>query len=99
MSTPVPSLEQLRVLVEVADSGSFSAAGRRLGRSQPVVSYAIANLEAELGFALFVRGKRRPVLTERGAVVLDYARRLSLLSDELQASTQQLRSGAETEVA
>jgi DNA-binding transcriptional LysR family regulator len=99
MSKPTPTLEQLRTLVAVADAGSFSAAGRRLARSQPVVSYMIGNLEAQLGFALFVRGKRRPILTEQGQSVLVYARRMCLLSDELQASTEQLRSGAETEIS
>src|SRR5437763_2458485 len=98
MTSPTPSLDQLRTLVAVADAGSFSAAAKRLGRSQPVVSYAIGNIEAQLGFALFVRGKRRPVLTERGAAVLVYARRMCLLSDELAANSVQLRSGAETEV-
>jgi DNA-binding transcriptional LysR family regulator len=98
MASPTPSLDQLRTLVAVADAGSFSAAAKRLERSQPVVSYAIANIEAQLGFALFVRGKRRPVLTERGEAVLAYARRMCLLSDELAAKSLQLRSGAETEV-
>jgi DNA-binding transcriptional LysR family regulator len=98
MSAPTPSLDQLRTLVAVADTGSFSAAARRLGRSQPVVSYAIANLESQLGFALFVRGKRRPVLTERGDAILVHARRMCLLSDELAANSLQLRSGAETEI-
>ena len=40
------SLDQLRVLVTIADAGSFSAAGRRLGRVQSAVSQTIATLEA-----------------------------------------------------
>lgn len=99
MTHTAPTLEQLRTLVAVADTGSFSAAGRGMGRAQSVVSYMIGNLEAQLGFALFVRGKRRPVLTERGQAVLVYARRMCLLSDELQANNQQLRIGAETEIS
>ena len=47
------SLDQLRVLVAIADEGSFSAAGRSLSRAQSVVSQTIANLEAVQGVALF----------------------------------------------
>ncbi|HKT92028.1 MAG TPA: LysR family transcriptional regulator, partial [Paraburkholderia sp.] len=54
-----PSLEQLRALIAVAETGSFSAAARQLDRAQSVVSYTIANLEALLGVALFERGKRK----------------------------------------
>ena len=39
-------LDQLHVLVTVVDQGSFSAAARKLGRAQSVVSYAIQELEA-----------------------------------------------------
>lgn len=93
-----PSLDQLRVLTEVVDCGSFSAAARRLGRTQPVISYSIANLEALLGLTLFERGKRRPILTQSGAAVLAYARRMCLLSDELQAGVENLVKGLEGEI-
>ena len=95
MSTSPLSIEQLRTLVAVVDAGSFSGAARRLGRTQPAVSYAIAGLEGHLGFALFERGRRRPVLTDAGATILAYARRISLLSDELQASAASLTQGLE----
>jgi DNA-binding transcriptional LysR family regulator len=96
MSTSPPlSMEQLRTLVAVADAGSFSGAARRLGRTQPAVSYAIAGLESHLGFALFERGRRHPVLTDAGATILAYARRISLLGDELQASAAGLTQGLE----
>ena len=97
MATVTPTLEQLRVFATVAEAGSFSAAAARLGRSQPAVSYMTASLESELGFPLFERGRRKPVLTERGSAMLSHARRLCLLSDELVASAENLRRGAETE--
>lgn len=54
------SLDQLRVFVQVADSGSFLAAARKLARAQSAVSYAIATLEEQLGVLLFDRsGYRR----------------------------------------
>lgn len=94
-----PTLDQLRVLAAVADTGSFSGAAKRLARSQPVISYTMTTLEAQLGFALFERGKRRPILTDRGAVVLAHARRLCLGGDELAASIENLRRGVEMELA
>ena len=60
------TLDQLRVLVSVAESGSFSAAARRLGRVQSAVSQSIQTMEATLGLALFDRSTRTPALTEAG---------------------------------
>jgi DNA-binding transcriptional LysR family regulator len=94
-----PTLEQLRVLTAVADEGSFSGAARRLDRAQSVVSYMITALESELGFAVFERGKRKPVLTERGAAMLGHARRICLMTDQLAASAETLRSGLEGELS
>src|SRR3546814_4017091 len=61
-----PSIDQLRIFIAVAEAGSFSAAARRLNRAQSVISYAIANLEEQLGgIALFDRSAHRPALTAR----------------------------------
>ena len=46
------TLDQLRVLVTIADSGSFSAAGRELRRAQSAISQAVANLEVMQGVEL-----------------------------------------------
>ena len=50
-----PSLDQLTVFLTVVETGSFAAAGRRLGRATSAVSYAITNLEQQLGVRLFDR--------------------------------------------
>lgn len=55
------SFRQLRTFREVMRLGSVSEAARALARSQPSVSAMIANLEQELGFALFLRQKGRMV--------------------------------------
>ena len=68
------SLDQLRVLVTLADTGSFSAAGRKLGRAQSAISQAIATLESMQGVELFDRSGHRPQLTEVGRVLVDQAR-------------------------
>ncbi len=90
-----PSLENLRIFAAVVDEGGFSAAARQLEKSQPAVSYSVANLEGQLGLTLFERGKRKPVLTPAGHAILAYARRLSQLSDELVASAASLTVGLE----
>lgn len=57
------SPEALQAFVEAAALGSFSAAARKLRKSQSTVSTAIANLEADLALTLFDRSARQPVLT------------------------------------
>ena len=95
-----PSLEQLRIFVAVADAGSFSAAARALNRQQSVVSYAIANLEEQLGgLRLFDRTTRRPTLTEAGATLLAEARKVAMGVDGLRARATGLLAGLEPELA
>lgn len=60
------AFEQLRVFREVVAAGGFTAAARSLGKAVSAVSYAIANLEAHFGVALFDRSGHRPELTEAG---------------------------------
>ncbi|MCG7498253.1 LysR family transcriptional regulator [Vibrio sp. Of7-15] len=77
------TLDQLDAFVMSVKQGSFSAAARKLGKAQSRVSTAIANLEADLGFELFDRSARLPVLTSAGEemfleaqAVLDQCQRL-----------------------
>jgi molybdate transport repressor ModE-like protein len=70
------TLDQMRVLVAVAETGSFSAAARRLGRVQSAISQAVNTLEQVLGVPLFDRAGKTPILTGAGAVILKDARRL-----------------------
>jgi len=97
--TADPTLDQLRVLAAIADAGSFSAAARRLNRAQSVISYTVANLEAQLGVTLFDRAGRTPVLTEAGRALMADARRIGLLVDEMRARALSLQRGTEAEVA
>jgi len=64
------SLEQLQVFVSAVQAGSFSAAARRLGRTQSTISSAISNLETDLGVQLFDRSSRIPALTTAGQKLL-----------------------------
>ena len=95
-----PTLDQLRVFLTVVETGSFAAAGRRLMRATSAVSYSIANLEQQLGVALFDRERtRKPALTEAGIAVLSEAKTLSLGIDNLRAKVSGLMAGLESEVS
>lgn len=67
-------LDCLETLVHVIESGSFSAAARRLGASQPTVSKRIAHLEETLGATLFLRTTRQLSPTQEARRIYDQAR-------------------------
>jgi len=69
-------LETLHTFQTVVEEGSFSAAARRLGVTQPAVSQAIESLERYLGTALFQRLGRSVRLTEAGQVLVPLANEL-----------------------
>jgi DNA-binding transcriptional LysR family regulator len=93
------SLDQLRTFIAAADEGSFSAAGRKLRRAQSVVSTTLANLEQQVGFALFERTGRYPRLTEGGAALLDQARAAVDGMNAFKAKARTLGDGLEPELA
>ncbi len=93
------SLDQLRVLVTIADTGGFSAAGRKLRRAQSAISQAIATLEAAQGVALFDRSGHRPRLTEVGRVLVDQARLVLASAARFEAVAAGTREGLEPELA
>jgi len=93
------SLDQLRVLVTIVDAGSFSAAGRKLGRAQSAISQAIATLEMLQGVELFDRGGYKPRLTEVGRVLVDHARLVLASAARFEAVAAGARQGLEPELA
>jgi DNA-binding transcriptional LysR family regulator len=93
------SLDQIRTFIAAADEGSFSAAGRRLGRTQSVVSQTLANLEGQLGVRLFERGGRYPVLTPDGRALLADARAVAGSMDLFKARARGLAGGLEPELS
>jgi DNA-binding transcriptional LysR family regulator len=95
-----PTLDQIAVFLAIVETGSFAAAARKLGRANSVISYAIANLEGQLGVTLFARsGTARPKLTDMGRAVLADARGLAIALDGLLAKARGLTSGLEAEVS
>ncbi|WP_116138453.1 LysR substrate-binding domain-containing protein [Trinickia diaoshuihuensis] len=72
----------LHTFVAVADTRSFTGAGRRLHLSQSAVSAQVVRLEEQVGRALLVRDTRNVALTEHGEILLAYARAMLNLSEE-----------------
>jgi DNA-binding transcriptional LysR family regulator len=68
-------LHHLRCVVAIADHGSFTAAAAALHLSQPALSYAVTNLERELGARLFDRTHTGAKLTAAGEAFVGPARR------------------------
>lgn len=76
-------IRNLTTFIQVAELGSFSKAGERLGFSQPTVSVQIKQLEQELGSRLFDRVGHMVRLTEKGQDVLLYAQQILRLSQQM----------------
>ncbi|CAN7611499.1 LysR substrate-binding domain-containing protein [Rhizobium rhizogenes] len=79
-------LQCMKVLVKVADAGSFAAAARQLHMSPPVVTRAIAFLEEVTGARLFLRSTRSVKLTAQGRHYVEDCRRILSDIDEAEAS-------------
>src|ERR1700729_3218086 len=82
----------LRLFTRVARVGSFSAAGRELGLSQPSASRILAVLEREIGVALLTRTTRAVTLTEAGA---DYLARIEPILAALEEADYAARGTGE----
>lgn len=78
-------LSQLKMLVAVAEHGSFSAAAAALGCTQSRISHAIAELEASLGAPLLVRARSGSTPTAAGQRVLVRARQMLALEADVLA--------------
>ena len=79
----------VRLFLAVAEAGSLSGAARRLRASQPTVSRNLAELEANLGYALFLRSVDGASLTAAGERLLQPARRMAEWAAEVELCAQQ----------
>lgn len=74
-------LDLLRCFVTIAETGSFTRAGDRLGRTQSTISLQVKRLEVQIGRAVFARTPRSLSLTPEGERLLGPARQLLRLND------------------
>ena len=82
-------LRSLNTFIQVAELGSFTRAGEKLGYSQPTISLQIKQLERELGVQLFERIGHTVSLTEDGRAALSYAQRICHMSLEMMQGANQ----------
>ncbi|MFD9354935.1 LysR family transcriptional regulator [Streptomyces sp. NPDC060031] len=80
--------QELRILVAVAESGGFSAAGAALGITQSAVSHAVRGSEAKIGAVLFERGRSGARPTPAGERAVGHARRILRLYEALGAEAR-----------
>jgi DNA-binding transcriptional LysR family regulator len=86
-----PTLAQLTYFAAVAEAGSFSSAARRLSVKQPTVSAAIAEFEALVGAAVFLRSRTGVELTPVGRDLLARARGVLTALAEVKEGIARLR--------
>ena len=79
------NLRFLRTMIAIAEHPTFVAAGASLGLSHSAVSLQVKALEEELQVALVDRSRRPPVLTDRGLALVEHARRMLAIGDEIAA--------------
>src|SRR4029077_664800 len=84
-------INQLEVLIAVAQEKSFARAAERLHRTQPAISQAIRRLETEIGEPLFDRSSKDGTMTAAGRVLFDLAQQMLNLRHSAHAAIKELK--------
>jgi DNA-binding transcriptional LysR family regulator len=92
------TLDQLRVLVAIEETGSFSAAGRHLRRVQSAISHSVQGLEEAQGLLLFDRSSRTPRFTDAGRALAAQARQVLRQAEVFERTAQAIAAGLEPEL-
>ena len=74
---------QLKAFLETAETGSLSAAARKLGLTQPTLSRQVAAIEQRMGVTLFERVGKSMTLTPTGSDLLEHARAMGAAAEAL----------------
>ncbi|MEM1286452.1 MAG: LysR substrate-binding domain-containing protein [Pseudomonadota bacterium] len=104
-ATPLLELDLMRTLVAIAETGNFSAAAERVGRTPSAVSMQVKKMEETVGATVFVRDSRSVSLTRDGEALLQHARRVLALNQEMMSRfiapdlVGEVRLGAPDDVA
>lgn len=92
------TLEAIELVDAIARHGSFAGASERLHKVPSTISYAVAKLEEQLGFALFTRNGPRVALTPAGQEMIREGRWLLSSARQLESRMRQIATGFESEV-
>lgn len=92
------TLDQLRILVTIGETGSFSAAGRKIKRAQSAISQSVRTLEEMQGVQIFDRSSKTPTLTEAGQILLTQARQVLRQAERFEGIAGSIASGLEPEL-
>jgi DNA-binding transcriptional LysR family regulator len=85
------NIDHLKTFQEIVRLGSFSEVAKKLGISQPAVSFQIQKLEQELGIRLIDRSQRTITLTQAGQRLLHFAETVAIERERLQQELAQMR--------
>ncbi len=85
MAYPTLDADQLKTLIAIAETGSFTRAASEVNKTQAAVSMQIRRLEETIGRRLFAKNGRQNKLTSDGEHLLEYARRIVALNNEAMA--------------
>ena len=80
---PLLDLELLNTLVAIAETGNFSTAAQSVGRTPSAISMQVKKMEDMVGRPLFVRDGRTVTFTRAGQMLVEHARRLLALNNEM----------------
>jgi len=80
---PLLELDLLRTLVAIAETGNFSSAAERVFRTPSAISMQVKKIEEITGRPVFVRDSRSVTLTHDGLLLLEHARRVLALNNEM----------------
>ncbi len=86
---------QLKAFLETAETGTLSAAARKLGLSQPTLSRQVAAIEQRLGVTLFERVGKAMVLTSTGLDLLEHTRAMGAAAEAVSLAATGLSQAAE----
>jgi len=84
-------LQQLDYFTQLADTGNFTQAAKKIGIAQPALSIAIKKLEQQLGLNLINRSDKNDVLTAEGKVLYQAAGQLLAHAQQVEQQLQELK--------
>ena len=76
-------IQKLKAFVELTETNSYTETAEHLFSTQATISKQIMSLEKELGIKLFSREHRTIEITDEGQLVLEYAKQIVALKDEM----------------